>query len=87
MRLSSSARFSVSATGTARMPPTGSLPTSSIRRLEQLPAQTGPRRIVHQHPVLGADLVAEGTRPFSTTRRARAAAVQRLELAGESGQS
>ena len=60
----SSARFSVSATGTASMPPTGR--RRAIRRSAWRVRlrQAGARRVVHQHPVVRLQLGA--IRPFST---------------------
>jgi hypothetical protein len=49
--LPASARFSVSATGTASRPPTGSSASSSQRTVSIACDKTGARSVMHQHPV------------------------------------
>ncbi len=84
MRPSSAPRLSVSATGMARMPPTSSASTRSISRAERRALEAGPRRIVHQHPVVGIDHVRRRDEAVEhAVAPARAAAVERRHAARE----
>ena len=83
-RASPSPRFNVSATGTASNPPASSSATPPMQPVDRRCAQTRPRRVVHEHPVVPANDVARREQPVVHARSARlSAAVERLQARAE----